>query len=231
MTEDANGAGQMQIVYVGEDELSIRQNILDAEGKLIFELDMRKVAHLPNDWKGLRQEISGREGAEFWPKLESRQKICAEVLRVIAQEKGIEASKNYAKNPEEDVYSNRWYAQRILPKCEDVMKTRLSGEVLSERILLSIMEIGSWYTEWEWRSSLKAHIVRGDGTLKSAASGAAARRNQKAPDTQKRLSKMSELVAKGHTVQSAAEAVHRHGIGLSAAANRQLWIRHKGKKV
>lgn len=73
------------------------------------------------------------------------------------------------------------------------------------------------------------HTKRGLKVIESARAGGEKRRGVLAPDTQNVLAEMRRLIDAGHSVAGAASAVCRRGTGTSAAANRQLWNRHRGK--
>jgi hypothetical protein len=75
----------------------------------------------------------------------------------------------------------------------------------------------------------KEHAARGRKTIRASREGGKSRRGTLKAELGKRLTAMEELIAKGHSVNRAAQLAHERGCGPSADANRKLWNRHRHK--
>ncbi|MDP3264029.1 MAG: hypothetical protein U1E06_16065 [Tabrizicola sp.] len=88
--------------------------------------------------------------------------------------------------------------------------------------------LGAAVRELELALLNKKDALRGKRTIKAARAGAEGRKNSTAPDTEARLSKMRELVAKNSSVANAARLT-ANSVGGTVASNRKLWGRHAKK--
>jgi hypothetical protein len=77
------------------------------------------------------------------------------------------------------------------------------------------------------RKMAESDVIRGRKTMESSRTGGAARGRLTQAGTQRVLTSMSELIAKGHSVNRAAALTADRGVGTSSGANRKLWLRHK----
>lgn len=93
----------------------------------------------------------------------------------------------------------------------------------------TVGRIGRMVEHYRWRFRFEADVIRGKKGLDSARAGGTERAKSTSPVRRSILRKMEELVAKGHSISSAASLAFQAGHGKSAGANRKLWQRHKHK--
>lgn len=130
-------------------------------------------------------------------------------------------------------FSDSWYAGEIGLKCRHLLEHLAKGDSGTPFVNLMIFRIASLNRDWDWRQKQKGHVIRGRKTLKAAHDGAVMRRNALASDTMARLACMQELIDKNPKmgISWAAKTLAKRSNGGSAAANRALWYRHRGKKL
>lgn len=108
------------------------------------------------------------------------------------------------------------------------------GVAFRQRGLASVMIsshaffLGAAVRELELALLNKKDALRGKKTIKAARAGAEGRKKSTAPDTEARLSKMRQLVAKNPSVANAARLT-ANSVGGSVESNRKLWGRHTKK--
>lgn len=94
---------------------------------------------------------------------------------------------------------------------------------------VSVGRIGRMVEHYRWRFRFEADVIRGKKGLDSARAGGTERAKSTSLKRLVILKKMEEMVARGHSISSAARLSYQKGLGATPAANRKLWQRHKQK--
>ena len=125
----------------------------------------------------------------------------------------LECTDQFIKN------ANSCLAEEFADRGDSEVAARLAFDagVLWERALMK------WYWERE--------ALIGQKILDTADAGAEQRRGRRRPGTARVIAEMERLIAAGQSQSNAARVAAEHGIGRSAAANRQAWARHTKKVV
>lgn len=217
---------------VADDGLTRRIRIQLPEFGTTIEYD----SHYGGDNAGYvlgHVEGFGSVGHEFWSTLEVRLLDCDSTLASLGCPRLDRGLDGFPVDGVAEIYSTLWYAGRVGRLCWLLLEDRKAGKPLSELHLSYIMQIGSLWTECQWRGNFASHTLRGKIVKNAAKLGAEGRKDKLEPDTQLRLAEMTRRIADrpDMSISWAAEQVYKAGLGRSAKANRALWYRHNFRKL